>query len=83
MMPLKKRSDLASKIIYGKLKNQLSLIKYYHKYHKNTCDSLNVVYEDVVGRMMVLIKQVKNYKGVTDGYKSEIMGIEASGANLY
>ena len=82
-MPLKKRSDLASKIIYGKLKNQLNLIKYYHKYYKNTCDSLNVVYEDVVGRMMVLIKQVKNYKGVTDGYKSEIMGIEVSGANLY
>ena len=83
MMPLKKRSELASKIIYGKLKNQLNLIKYYHKYHKQTSDTLKEVYEDVVSRMLLLIKQVKEYKGVSDGYKSDIMGMEASGATLY
>ena len=83
MMPLKKRSELASKIIYGKLKNQLNLIKYYHKYHKQTSDTLKEVYEDVVSRMLLLIKLVKEYKGVSDGYKSDIMGMEASGATLY
>lgn len=83
MLPVKKRSELASKIIYGKLKNQLNLIKYYHKYHKHTSDVLKEVYENVSGGILVLVKQVKEYEGAIDGYKSEIMGIEASGASLY
>ena len=33
-LPLERKVKLASQIIVGKLKNQLNLIKYYHKYHK-------------------------------------------------
>lgn len=36
MMTAKERAVLAARIIYGKLKNQFNLIKYFHKYHKKT-----------------------------------------------
>ena len=34
-LPLEQKIKLATQIIIGKLKNQLNLIKYYHKYHKD------------------------------------------------
>ena len=83
MLSVKKRSELASIIIYGKLKNQLHLIKYYHKYHKNTSENLRVVYLDVVEKINGLINHLKRYRNITNDYKVEIMGIEASGATLY
>lgn len=49
------RNDLAVHIIEGKLTNQLNLIKYYHKYHKNAL-------EDLGEHLVLLEKAVDDYK---------------------
>lgn len=46
-MSLDKRLELAGVIIAGKLKNQLNLIKYFHKYHKGKYVALGQVYSEV------------------------------------
>ena len=81
-MTTEKRGKLAVKLIYGKLKNQLNLIKYFHKYHKKASDRIGEAYNDVVPGIEKLIGKIKDYT-VTDGYQVELMGWEAAGAVLY
>ncbi len=45
MMSRIKRCELAKKIISGKLKNQLNLVKYFHKYHKKQNMNLNETFD--------------------------------------
>lgn len=82
-MPMEQRIILSKKIIYGKLKNQLNLIKYFHKYHKKTSSSLCTKYNEIVPKLMSIIKSVNLYKISNQDYRTDIMGLEATGAVLY
>lgn len=81
-MSLGQKAKLANKIIYGKLKNQLNLIKYFHKYHKKTSEHLCKVYDDVVPKLKALIVTLSHYEP-TENYRQDIMGWEAVGAAAY
>lgn len=81
-MSLEKKVRLASRIIYGKLKNQLNLIKYFHKYHKKTSIQLCSVYDEVVPKLKALLVSLSHYEP-TDNYRQDIMGWEAVGASAY
>lgn len=84
MLANKDRIELAKRIIEGKLRNQVNLIKYFHKYHKSKLVELTVCYEHVVPKMKTLIERVSNYDwdGKAD-YRADLMGQEAVGALLY
>lgn len=81
-MSLEQKAKLAGKIIYGKLKNQLNLIKYFHKYHKKTSEKLCAVYDSVEPKLKSLLSSLSKYEP-TENYRPEIMGIEAAGAAAY
>lgn len=70
-MSLEKKVRLASRIIYGKLKNQLNLIKYFHKYHKKTSIQLCSVYDEVVPKLKALLVSLSHYEP-TDNYRQDI-----------
>lgn len=73
---------LATQIITGKLKNQSNLIKYYHKYHKES-SCLVKSYESVVSGIKHIIDELKNVVLDVDTYKNILMGYEAQAAVLY
>lgn len=77
------RMELAKRIIYGKIKNQLNLIKYYHKYHKASSETLCDKYEEVVVKLNVISKEVNTYHKTEETYKADIMQWEANAALLY
>lgn len=77
------RICIAKKIIMGKLKNQLNLIKYFHKYH-HTVTAFQNRYEEIVEKLDAAIQKVKNYTPLaSDNYREQLMSIEANGATLY
>jgi group II intron reverse transcriptase/maturase/CRISPR-associated endonuclease Cas1 len=83
-MDISKRCDLATKIISAKMRNQLNLIKYFHKYHKSTSNSLCNVFDRNIPLIKNLIVKVSNYKPTPNSnYKSDIMACEAECAQLY
>lgn len=79
----KRRELLAAKIIYGKLKNQLNLIKYFHKYHKGTAGLFTEKYAGVSVVLEELIGRVKHFSSDTDKYREELMALESAGAVAY
>lgn len=84
-LTLSQRATLAQKIIYGKLKNQFNLIKYFHKYHKRAMPKLDEVFKDVEPKFQQTIKQVSDFdcSKADAEYPTIIMGYEATGASLY
>lgn len=75
---------LAKKIISGKLRNQLNLIKYYHKYHKKKYDGLCEKYDVIYPKLKGLIDQAGTYAmQAGKDYRVDLMAVEASGAVLY
>ena len=78
-----KRCFLAAKIIYGKLKNQLNLIKYFHKYHKGAVGILTEKYTDGTQTLKELIDRAKAFSIKTENYQGEVMALEAAGAVVY
>ncbi|NPD92740.1 CRISPR-associated endonuclease Cas1 [Xylanibacter muris] len=86
MMPQCVRALLAKRIIYGKLKNQKNLIKYFHKYHKTTSEELCAKYDVVLPKLESIINNVSQYKHQEyndKDYHVAIIGWEAAGALLY
>lgn len=83
LMPIEQRTILSQKIISGKLRNQMNLIKYFHKYHKSTSASLCNKYNEILPKLTAIIKSVNSYKKINQDYRSDIMGWEAAGAVLY
>lgn len=83
LMPIEQRTMLSQKIISGKLRNQMNLIKYFHKYHKSTSVSLCNKYNEILPKLTAIIKSVNSYKKINQDYRSDIMGWEAAGAVLY
>lgn len=78
-----RRCYLAARIIYGKLKNQLNLIKYFHKYHKGTVGALTEKYTEVTRRLARLIEDAKNFSMESKEYREDIMALESAGAVAY
>lgn len=83
LMSIEQRTILSQKIIYGKLKNQMNLIKYFHKYHKNTSTVLCTKYNEILPKLTAIIKSINSYKKTIQDYRPDIMGWEAAGAVLY
>lgn len=74
---LPQRMCLASSLIYGKITNQLYLIKYFHKYHKLKNENLNVKYEDLILYYKTVKKQIKECSDMDSivqliGYESQM-----------
>ncbi len=78
-----KRCRLAAKIIYGKLKNQLHLIKYFHKYHKGAIGVLTEKYADVTATLNEYISRAKEFSVEKEDYREELMTLESAGAVVY
>ncbi len=76
------KSYLASRIIEGKLKNQISLAKYYNKYHKEDF-LLQAKYEYLETTMNHLLLKIKKNDFNNENYAEILMGYEAVGANAY
>lgn len=77
------RLYLAATIVAGKLRNQLNLVKYFHKYHKNNDQIL-------IEKMEALQTLEKDYVGfrkklsyTEDKLLSKIVGYESQGAIKY
>lgn len=83
-LPLERKVRLASQIIVGKLKNQLNLIKYYHKYHKDILGGdLSEKYVEAVLKLEQQIEKAKNYPANDAKYASGLMILESQGAIAY
>ncbi|WP_106829886.1 CRISPR-associated endonuclease Cas1 [Parabacteroides pacaensis] len=83
MLSLENKAVLGKRIILGKLKNQKNLIKYYHKYHKDSADVLKEKYIEVILRLDECIQRVKNFEVTDEQYAPVFMGQEAVGAVAY
>lgn len=81
-LPLEVRSRLAVNIITGKLRNQMNLVKYFHKYHKDTSEDLKQKYSEMLPRFKELLKEIKVLAG-KDDYAARLIYLEAKGAELY
>lgn len=82
-MPLEKKIYLAKKIIYGKVKNQINLIKYFNKYHKENYPELLDKYNNTIPKMEEISEMVKSYSDTNENYNQDLMGYESSSAILY
>lgn len=80
---MEKRLRLASSIIEAKLRNQFSLVKYFHKYHKHCHDALTGKYEEI----SLFYKHFKSFlqtRGVKDeDFLPLLVGHESQGAVKY
>ena len=83
-LPLPKKVKLASLIITGKMKNQLNLIKYYYKYHKDVLGNpFKQKYVESVLKIEALLEKIKQSIAIDDKYASALMAIESQGALAY
>ena len=79
---LENKSLLAAHIINGKIKNQTNLIKYFHKYHKESSEQLRLKYNDILPKLKFIQSEVKKTTGKED-YAKQLIYLEAKGAELY
>jgi group II intron reverse transcriptase/maturase/CRISPR-associated endonuclease Cas1 len=82
-LTLEKKIALAKYIMTGKIKNQTYLIKYFHKYHKETWEGLKQQYPEIILRMDECINRVKDYKEYVPEYAVFLMSQEAAAATVY
>lgn len=77
------RNNLSLSIITGKIKNQYSLLKYFHKYHKNHYPSL----QEKMGQMEEYINAYKIWKKkvslTSNDFMNKLIGHEAQIAIYY
>lgn len=76
------KSLLAVCLIIGKLKNQMNLIKYFHKYHKEGSETLKQKYAEILPKLISIITHIKSLVGNPD-YADLLIQLEAKGAELY
>ena len=77
--------QLARTFVYGKLKNQLNLVKYYHKYRKRVDADFTQAFADVEHKFEALIAEVRRFVPDSD-YESgrhKLFACEGQGGNLY
>jgi len=82
-LPLEKKMELGRRIMISKLKNQMSLIKYFHKYHKTKEDLVAEKYPEIMLRMEGCLSRIKTYKEIDPDYATYFMGQEAAASNAY
>jgi group II intron reverse transcriptase/maturase/CRISPR-associated endonuclease Cas1 len=78
--------DLARRFVIGKLKNQLSLLKYYHKYRKRADPGFAELFSAVEPELERLIEQVRQHVFATGPYetgRNRLFAFEGQGGNLY
>lgn len=76
--------SLIRQMITGKMKNQLSLLKYYYKYRKETKDDYNDSYEKcctIIENEIARIKTLNDTK--LDTFRASLMGHEGVAAASY
>lgn len=82
VLPLEQKIYLASVIISAKLKNQMSLVKYYHKYHK-VSGVLSECYTELLATMGSLLTKIQEINSNENQYREILMSYEAIGATTY
>ncbi len=81
-LPTEQKIHIAQKIIEGKLKNQMNLIKYFHKYHK-AVQSLEEHFIQAEIKFKKILLKIKEMQKDEKTYKETLMTYEAQGALLY
>lgn len=81
-MSTDKKSRLAVCIISGKVRNQVNLIKYFHKYHKNVSPTLNERFNEIIPKIKIILAEMRNLLGKED-YISGLTNMEAKCAEYY
>lgn len=81
-MPEERRFTLAKKILYGKIKNQTNLIKYFGKYHEKALPSLSGSGTAATERLAALADKLKELDKA-DNYRETVMAIESQAAVTY
>ena len=76
------KSRLAVSIISGKVRNQVNLIKYFHKYHKNVSPALNEKFDEIIPKIKIILTEMRNLLGKED-YISALTNMEARCAEYY
>ncbi len=76
---------LARTFVYGKLKNQLNLVKYYHKYRKRVDPDFARTFKDVERQFTALIAELRRFvpEGEYDTGRHRLFAFEGQGAILY
>lgn len=77
---------LARAFIYGKLKNQLNLVKYYHKYRKRVDEAFAQTFTEVEQKFATLITELQAFtvNGADyDTVRQRFFAFEGQGGNLY
>ena len=82
-LPLENKSKLATNIIIGKIRNQMNLIKYFHKYHKESSETLKQKYSEILPKLKILLAEIKATAGPEENYATKLTNMEAKGAELY
>lgn len=81
-LSLPNRSRLAATIVIGKLRNQMNLVKYFHKYHKESSENLKQKYSELLPKFKEIQLKIKSLCGCDD-YAAKLIHLEAQGAELY
>ena len=83
LMTIDRKALLAGRIILGKMKNHENLIKYYHKYQKESIGALPERYTEVINRIDKCINNVNSYKENDTEYAQFFVSQEAAAASAY
>ena len=85
MLQIQKRDlptglTLARMFVYGKLKNQFSLLKYHGKYRKRNGSTYGILLAERHGRLSNLIRKAKNLPigDEPEGFRQQLMGLEGA-----
>lgn len=82
-MTLERKAYLAKRIIYGKIKNQTNLLKYFSKYRRGMTPELEEKFDSVIPKLKKLSNCVKQQDETDPEYRQKLMGFESSSAVLY
>lgn len=83
MMPIERKALLASSIIQGKLRNQLNLIKYFHKYHAKEGNLISGCYDQAVVQIQDCIEKAKQLDLHNPEYAEVLRSYESAAAVSY
>lgn len=79
-----KATSLASAFVTGKIKNQMNLLKYYHKYRKSIDQEFVKEFDTKVGRMDGIIDEIKELGGEPHAIiRGKLFSIEGRSAAAY
>lgn len=71
---IEQKIHLATSIIVGKIRNQINLIKYFHKYHRG-CTILTQKKEEAVASMSLLLDKVKAIDCMNEEYAKLLIAV--------